>query len=60
LDPRYPYLKGRRLGYRDFRAGDARHSLADISKAHRLLGCEPTLRLREGLVEVMDWRKRFA
>jgi len=26
--------------YRDFRKGDVRHSLADISKAHRLLGCK--------------------
>ncbi len=31
------------------RAGDVRHSLADISKAHRLLGYEPGIGLREGL-----------
>lgn len=31
------------------RAGDVRHSLADISKAHRLLGYEPGIALREGL-----------
>ena len=28
--------------YRDFRPGDVRHSLADISKAQRLLGYAPT------------------
>lgn len=31
------------------RAGDVRHSLADISKAHRLLGYDPGIALREGL-----------
>ena len=35
--------------YGPFRAGDVRHSLADISKARRLLGYEPTHRLGEGL-----------
>jgi UDP-N-acetylglucosamine 4-epimerase len=35
--------------YGPFRAGDIRHSLADISKARRLLGYEPTHRLAEGL-----------
>lgn len=35
--------------YREFRAGDVRHSLADISKARRLLGYNPTERLADGL-----------
>lgn len=35
--------------YRDFRSGDVRHSLADISKASRLLGYVPTHRLGDGL-----------
>jgi UDP-N-acetylglucosamine 4-epimerase len=55
LEPRFPHLKGFKPGYRDFRAGDVRHSLADISKAKTLLGYEPTHRIREGLVEAMDW-----
>jgi UDP-N-acetylglucosamine 4-epimerase len=59
LEPRYPYLKGRRPSYRDFRAGDVRHSLADIGKARRLLGYEPTHRIKEGLAEAMDWYVRF-
>ena len=41
--------------YRDFRAGDVRHSLANISKARRLLGYEPTRRIGEGLELAMDW-----
>ena len=39
----------------DFRAGDVRHSLADISKAQRLLGYTPTHELEQGLELAMDW-----
>ncbi|MBF0399285.1 MAG: SDR family oxidoreductase [Magnetococcales bacterium] len=41
--------------YRDFRPGDVRHSLADISKAQELLGYQPTHRFDEGLEESIDW-----
>ncbi len=41
--------------YRDFRAGDVRHSLADISKAATLLGYAPTQRIGEGLELAMPW-----
>ena len=41
--------------YRDFRAGDVRHSQADIGKAERLLGYAPTHRLAEGVAEAMPW-----
>jgi len=41
--------------YRDFRPGDVRHSLADISKAHRLLGYEPEYPIERGLEMAMDW-----
>jgi len=37
------------------RAGDIRDSLADISKAQRLLGYEPQIRIREGLQITLDW-----
>jgi len=37
------------------RAGDIRHSLADISKARRLLGFSPTLNVADGLERAMDW-----
>jgi UDP-N-acetylglucosamine 4-epimerase len=55
LEPRFPHLKGVKPSYRDFRAGDVRHSLADITKARTLLGYEPSHRIKEGLVEAMDW-----
>ena len=41
--------------YREFRAGDVRHSLADISKAQRLLGYAPTHDIEGGLALAMDW-----
>jgi len=41
--------------YRDFRPGDVLHSLADTSKAERLLGYAPTHRIGEGLEEAMRW-----
>ena len=48
-------LAGASANYRDFRAGDVRHSLADISKAQRLLGYMPTHRINEGMEEAMAW-----
>jgi len=41
--------------YRDFRAGDVRHSLADISKAATRLGYAPTQRIGQGLELAMPW-----
>lgn len=41
--------------YRDFRAGDVRHSLADISRANTLLGYAPTYDVRQGLRLAGDW-----
>jgi UDP-N-acetylglucosamine 4-epimerase len=41
--------------YRDFRAGDVRHSQADVGKAQRLLGYAPTHRLAEGIAQAMPW-----
>jgi UDP-N-acetylglucosamine/UDP-N-acetylgalactosamine 4-epimerase len=55
LEQSFPHLKNFKPSYRDFRAGDVRHSLADISKARNLLGYEPTHRIGEGLKESMDW-----
>ena len=52
---RFPHLKDFKPSYRDFRAGDVRHSLADISKARSLLGYDPSHRIGEGLHEAMDW-----
>lgn len=55
LAPRFSHLAGFKPSYRDFRAGDVRHSLADVTKARTLLGYEPTHRIGEGLREAMDW-----
>ena len=39
----------------DFRTGDVRHSLADISKARSLLGYQPTHVIAEGIEMAMPW-----
>ncbi len=54
LELRFPYLRTFKPSYRDFRAGDVRHSLAAIGKARTLLDYEPTHRIGEGLGESMD------
>ena len=41
--------------YRDFRAGDVRHSLADISKAKNLIGYEPQFSVQKGLNKAAKW-----
>jgi UDP-N-acetylglucosamine 4-epimerase len=41
--------------YRDFRAGDVRHSQADVGKAQRLLGYEPSHSLNPGIAAAMPW-----
>lgn len=41
--------------YRDFRAGDIRHSQADVTLARTLLGYEPTHRIDAGLGEALEW-----
>ncbi|MGI9106940.1 MAG: SDR family oxidoreductase [Pyrinomonadaceae bacterium] len=48
--------------YRAPRAGDVRHSLADITRARELLAYEPKVELEEGLRRTIDWWKqsRFA
>ncbi len=41
--------------YRDFRAGDIRHSNANIDSAKEFFGYEPTHTLEEGLKESIAW-----
>ncbi|MBU1171815.1 MAG: Vi polysaccharide biosynthesis UDP-N-acetylglucosaminuronic acid C-4 epimerase TviC [Proteobacteria bacterium] len=45
--------------FRDFRPGDVRHSQADISKARRLIGYQPSHTISDGLEEAMDWYVGF-
>ena len=41
--------------YRDFRAGDVRHSQANIDKAQALLEYQPKYMISQGMDEAMDW-----
>lgn len=41
--------------YRDFRAGDVRHSQADISKIQTLLGYQPQFNIAQGIEQAMPW-----
>ena len=50
-----PSLPEQKPIYQDFRDGDVRHSLADISKAQRLLGYRPMHRIEEGIELAMGW-----
>lgn len=45
--------------YRNFRAGDIRHSLADITSASELLEYSPSHRIADGLQESISWYKNF-
>ena len=46
--------------YRDFRAGDVRHSLASTDRAAQLIGYRPTHSVEQGLAAAIDWYVRFA
>lgn len=59
------HVKSARPTYREFRAGDVRHSLADISAAQADLGFAPTHNVQRGMKETIAWyladyRKRTA
>lgn len=54
----FPHVQKHQPQYGSFRDGDVRHSQADISKAERLLGFEPTHRIDAGLKQAMDWYKK--
>jgi UDP-N-acetylglucosamine 4-epimerase len=49
------HLKDAQAVYREFRAGDVRHSLASIDKARRILGYAPTQTVGQGVVLAMPW-----
>lgn len=60
LRRRDPALPKQPPVYQAFRAGDVRHSLADISKARQLLGYGPQQRVRDGLEMALEWYCRNA
>jgi len=41
--------------YQEFRAGDVRHSQADISKAKNLISYQPEFRIQQGINKAMPW-----
>jgi UDP-N-acetylglucosamine/UDP-N-acetylgalactosamine 4-epimerase len=45
--------------YRDFRAGDVRHSQADIGKITRILGYQPDFDIGQGIAKAMPWYVNF-
>ncbi len=48
-------LKIKEPKFDDFRPGDVRHSLADITKAKDLLGYDPTHNVEQGIKETVKW-----
>ena len=55
LQDRFDHLRDSAPQYKDFRAGDVRHSQADITRAQELLGYAPTHRIDAGLAQAMQW-----
>jgi UDP-N-acetylglucosamine 4-epimerase len=50
-----PQVTNMEPAYGDFRAGDVRHSQADISKAEKMLGYSPKFTALQGLALTADW-----
>ena len=55
LAARLPHLRTVRPVHREPRAGDVPFSRADVSKAGRLLGYQPQVRIRQGLARTAEW-----
>ena len=52
---RLPQVQSVRAVHREARRGDVQFSRADITKAERLLGYRPAVRIREGLAQTIAW-----
>ena len=55
LNEQFPDRSVPETVYRESRAGDIRHSLADVSKAQDNLGFQPRTRFKDGLAETLAW-----
>ena len=55
LSKAHPEIKAIKPEYRDYRAGDVRHSQADISKATKMLSYAPTHTIDQGLEVALEW-----
>jgi len=51
----YCQMSDSKLSYRDFRAGDVRHSQADIIKVQTLLGYTPLMKMDAGVTAAIPW-----
>jgi UDP-N-acetylglucosamine 4-epimerase len=51
----FAHLQDAQPIYRDFRAGDVLHSLADIRKAQEKIGYWPQHYIKDGLKVAMTW-----
>ena len=58
LEKDFAHLKNYKPVYRDFRAGDVKHSQADVSKARDLLGYIPSHTVEHGLDQALEWYKK--
>jgi len=52
---RFPQVSEMKAVHREPRKGDLMFSRADTSKAQRLLGYRPSVRIMEGLQKTVDW-----
>ena len=55
VTPAHPDAEKAEPTYREFRAGDVRHSLADISKAKDMIGYSPEYSISKGLDNAAQW-----
>lgn len=55
LARKFSFLSDVEPTYRDFRPGDVRHSLAEISKGAEMLGYEPSHDVFQGLERALTW-----
>jgi len=51
----FPNAESAKPVFRDFRAGDVRHSLANISKANKLIAYGPQYSVKDGLDKAAAW-----
>jgi len=55
LTPYQPQVADVEPIYGDYRAGDVRHSQADVTKARERLGYDPAYTVDDGLRDALDW-----
>jgi UDP-N-acetylglucosamine 4-epimerase len=55
LGGKFAGVKAKKPEYRDFRAGDVRHSHADIAIAQKTIGYEVRFDVRQGLTKSIGW-----